>query len=152
MKSWLWFVVCTIICWGAYVPTLHHGQQAFGDRNSALRAFLFVGLAYCIVGIAVLIYIRFGHAEPWTFTSGGVSLSTIAGILGALGALGITFALKAGGKPIWVAPLVFAGAPVVNTLVSLLWNKPAQPPRIWFYAGLLLAALGAAIVLRFKPT
>lgn len=151
MKLWLVFVIITLVCWGSYVPVLHHGQFAFGSKNSALRAFLFVGLAYFLVSVAVLGYLVFAQAEPMQFTRRGMSLSTMAGILGACGALGIVFALKYGGKPIFVAPLVFSGAPIVNTLVTMLWNKPAKPPGVMFYAGILLVGIGAAMVLRFKP-
>lgn len=151
MKLWAVFVVLTIICWGAYVPTLHQGQKALG-QNSALRAFLFVGLAYLLVSLAVIGYMGITKAEPFEFTSRGMSVSTIAGILGAIGALGIVFAMKYGGKPIYVAPLVFAGAPIVNTMVSMLWHKPAKMPSLYFFMGILLAAVGAAIALRFKPT
>ncbi len=149
-KLWPFFVVLTILCWGAYVPTLHHGQSALGG-NSALRAFLFVGLAYLLVSIAVLGYLFVAKTEPLDFPSKGVSMSTYAGILGAIGALGIVFAMKYGGKPIYVAPLVFAGAPIVNTIVAMVWSRPAKPPSVWFYFGILLAAVGAAVALRFKP-
>ena len=44
MKTWLPFALVTILCWGAYVPTIHNGQMAFGGKNTALRAFLFVVL------------------------------------------------------------------------------------------------------------
>ncbi|MDO8629076.1 MAG: hypothetical protein Q7R41_01175, partial [Phycisphaerales bacterium] len=57
-----------------------------------------------------------------------------------------------GGTPLVVAPLVFAGAPIVNTFVSMLWDKPAKAPSTLFYVGLVLAACGAAMVLRFRPT
>lgn len=150
MKLWPWFVVLTILCWGAYVPILHHGQSALG-KNSALRAFLFVGVAYFLMSLAVLSYLFFTRAEPWTFTERGVKLATIAGLLGAVGALGIVFSLKYQGRPIFVAPLVFAGAPLVNTLVSMIWDKPARSPSAYFYLGILLAGIGAALVLRFKP-
>jgi len=151
MKLWPWFVLLTALCWGAYVPTLHQGQTALG-KNSALRAFLFVGLAYAVVSVGVIAYLWATKAEAWQFNSAGAVMSTIAGVLGALGALGIVFALKNEGKPIYVAPLVFAGAPIVNTLVSMMWHRPAEPPRIWFYLGIALAALGGALVLRFKPS
>lgn len=151
MKLWMLFVICTVLTWGAYVPTLHSGQQAFNDKNSALRAFLFVGLAYLLVALAVLGYLIVTKAEPLVFTGKGMTLSTIAGVLGAIGALGIVFALKNQGKPIFVAPLVFAGAPIVNTFVSMAYHKPSSPPKIWFYLGILLAAAGAALALRFKP-
>jgi hypothetical protein len=152
MKIWLIFVLCTIVCWGAYVPTLHHGQSALGGKNTALRAFLFVGLAYFVLAGLVLAYIWLGKAEPMKFTAGGAGLSTLAGVLGAVGALGVVFALKGGGSPIVVAPLIFAGAPLVNTAVAMIWSRPANAPSALFYVGLLLAALGAALVLRFKPT
>ncbi|MBI4718434.1 MAG: hypothetical protein HY763_11555 [Planctomycetes bacterium] len=148
---WPWFVALTVLCWGAYVPTLHVGQAALG-KNSALRAFLFVGLAYFLVSVAVLAYIWLAKAEPWELTGRGMALSTLAGTLGAVGALGIVFALRFKGLPIYVAPLVFAGAPIINTLVSMIWHRPARPPALWFYAGILLAGFGAALVLRFKPT
>jgi len=151
MKLWPVFVILTIVCWGAYVPTLHQGQKALG-QNSALRAFLFVGLAYLLVSVAVIGYMSVTKAEPFEFTTKGMSVSTIAGILGAVGALGIVFAMKYQGKPIYVAPLVFAGAPIVNTFVSMLWHKPAKMPSLYFFLGILLAAVGAAIALRFKPT
>lgn len=150
MKSWPIFVIMTVLCWGAYVPMIHHGQMAFG-KNSALRAFLFVGGAYFLVSAVVLGWLMVFKTEPMTLTGGGVSLSTIAGILGAVGALGIVFAMKFGGKPLFVAPLVFAGAPIVNTFVSMLWSKPAKSPDLWFYVGIALAGVGAAMVLRFKP-
>jgi len=150
MKLWPIFVVTTILCWGAYVPILHHGQFAFG-KNSALRAFLFVGVAYFITSIAVLAYVLVSKSEPMELNGKGVTLSTLAGILGAVGALGIVFAMKYEGRPIVVAPLVFAGAPIVNTIVSMIWNPPKQSPSVMFYLGIALAAVGAAVTLRFKP-
>ncbi len=152
MKLWMVFVLLTVVCWGAYVPTLHTGQKALG-KDSALRAFLFVGLAYLIVSIVVLAYVKFSGAEPLEFTRKGGFISTFAGILGAVGALGIVFALRktSGGHPLVVAPLVFAGAPIVNTLVSMMLHKPANAPNPLFYAGIVVAAAGAALVLKFKP-
>lgn len=152
MKLWPLFVVCTVLCWGAYVPMIHHGQMAFGSKNSALRAFLFVGAAYFLIAALTLGYLVLSKSEPLQLTRQGVTLSTVAGILGAFGALGIVFAIKSGGAPLTVAPLVFAGAPIVNTFVSMLWDKPAKPPNAMFYFGIILACVGAAIVLRYKPT
>jgi len=151
MKLWPFFVTATILCWGAYVPTIHAGQQGFG-KNSALRAFLFVGAAYFLMAVAALGWVTATKAEPLEFTPKGMSLSTLAGILGALGALGIVFAHLYGGRPIFVAPLVFAGAPIVNTLVSMILHRPAKLPSPMFFLGIILAAVGASLVLRFKPT
>jgi len=152
MKTWMWFVLATIVFWGAYVPMIHHGQQAFGTKNSALRTFLFIGLAYFLVSAVVLTYTVLTKAEPLAFTRSGVTLSMAAGVLGALGALGIVFAMKSGGKPLAVAPLVFAGAPIMSTFVAMMWDKPARPPGLMFYVGIVTAALGAAMVLRYRPT
>ncbi len=153
MKAvWPIFVVLTILCWGAYVPVLHKGQFALGGKNAALRAFLFVGLAYFVISGLVLTYTYFSKAEPLDFNAKGVSLSTVAGVLGAIGALGIVFALKAGGKPIYVAPLVFAGAPIVNTLVSMIIARPSSLPDWRFFAGIVIAGSGAALTLMYKPS
>jgi hypothetical protein len=151
MKLWMVFVIITILCWGAYVPTIHHGQRAFGGTNAAFRAFLFVGLAYFLSAGFILVYMIVTRAEPMVLTGGGVWLSTLAGLFGAGGALGVIFALKWGGAPIYVAPLVFAGAPLVNTFVSMAWSKSRALPSPWFFVGILLAGAGAALVLRFKP-
>lgn len=154
MKMWMVFVVLTVLCWGAYVPTLHDGQAAFGAGNpkkGPLRAFLLVGVAYFIAAGAVLAYMAVTKAEPMQFNARAVSFSTLGGLLGAIGALGIVFALKNQGSPLIVAPLVFAGAPIVNTLVSMMMHKPAKAPNALFYVGILLAAGGAAMVLANRP-
>ena len=39
--------------------------------------------------------------------------------LGALGAVFIIYAFRAGGLPAYVMPLVFGGAPVVNVLFTM---------------------------------
>jgi len=149
-KLWPMFVGLTVLCWGAYVPTLHTGQTAF-EGKGPLRAFLFVGVAYFLASAAVLTYLGLSRAEPLSLTSRGVSFSTIAGVLGAIGALGIVFALRYGGKPIYVAPLVFAGAPIINTVVSMIWHPPQERPHVLFLVGIVVAAAGASLVLRFKP-
>jgi hypothetical protein len=62
----------------------------------------------------------------------------------------IIFAIKNGGSPLFIAPLVFAGAPIVNALVSLLWHPPRFMPGPLFYAGIVMAAVGAGLVLYSK--
>lgn len=151
MKLWIVFVLMTVLCWGAYVPMIHHGQMAMG-KGSQLRSFLFVGLAYFLIAVVVPAILLWRKYEPWEFSPGGMKLATLAGVLGALGALGIIFASKYGGKPVFVAPLVFGGAPIMNTFVSMAWDKPGKSPSAMFYFGILLAAVGAALVLRFKPS
>ncbi len=151
MKLWPVFVLLTIICWGAYVPMIHNGQLSFAPKNNALRAFMCVGFAYFLLSAGILVWVFFTKVEPLEWTQRGVTVSTLAGLLGAVGALGIVFAMMHGGRPVFVAPVVFAGAPIVNTLVSMLWHKPANPPHPMFFIGIVLAAVGASLVLKFKP-
>lgn len=154
MKAhWPVFVVATIICWGAYVPTIHSGQLGFGEQKGPLRAFLFVGLAYFLIAVlvpGVLLFVV--KVEPTQFPTKGVAVSTLAGVLGAIGALGIILALINGGSPLVVPSLVFAGAPIMSVFVNMVLHKPKSLPDWRFFAGIVLAAAGAALVLRFKPT
>ena len=157
MKWWILFVALAAVSWGAYVPTIHHGQLAFGGRNnpnSPMRAFLFIGLAYFAMAVIVPGIWLITHRDPADagFNAAGATYATLAGVLGALGALGVVFALKFGGSPLYVAPLVFAAAPLVNVLVSVIWDSWKNPINPLFFVGLLLAAVGAAMVLYFKPT
>ncbi len=149
MKLWMWFVAGAVLTWGAYVPVLHEGQNLL-DRGS-LRAFLCVGAAYFLTAVLVPLGLLAGGMEPWQFNLRGTAFATAAGVLGAAGALCVILALKTGGAPLYVAPLVFAGAPVINALVSMAWHRPKSPPEVWFYVGLLLAAVGAGLVLRYRP-
>jgi hypothetical protein len=85
------------------------------------------------------------------FNTKGATAATIGGALGALGAVCIIFAFKSGGLPTYVMPLVFAGAPLVNVLFSMWLHPPKTAPNPLLYAGFVLAALGAGMVLYFKP-
>ena len=150
MGNWMPFVLLTVLTWGAYIPTLHRGQVALG--GSGVHAFLMVGVAYLLVAILIpgTMIARAGSWE--VFTSGGMALTVAAGVLGALGALGIVFALVNGGRPTVVPPLVFAGAPVVSVFVAMLYNPPQNSPSPVFFIGLVMAAVGAGLVLSFRPT
>jgi len=157
MKNiWIYYVIGTILCWGAYVPIIHLGQLKFITEDSpvkgSLRAFMFVGVAYFIMAIVVpCIWIFVMKNEPAKFPTSGMSWSTFAGALGAAGALGVILALNSGGKPYTVPPLVFAGAPIMSVFVGMLLDPPKAMPKWPFFAGIVLAAAGAALVLVFKP-
>jgi uncharacterized membrane protein len=152
MKLWLVFVVGAILSWGAYVPTLHEGQKTLGGKPSegALRAFLCVGVAYFFTAVLIPAALLMARWEPAKFNAGGTMFATLAGALGAAGALCIILALKNGGSPLYVPPLVFAGAPVMNVIVTMIWKR-TEPPHAGFYVGIVLAALGAGLVLYYKP-
>lgn len=150
MKLWMLFVLGGLSAWGCYVPTLHAGQAAL--KGGALRAFLCVGGAYFMTAVLAPLGLLAAKMEPWEFNTRGVALSTMAGCLGATGALCMILALKSGGTPLVVAPLVFGGAPVVNAFVSMALHKPSSPPVAAFYLGLLMVGAGAFLVLRYRPT
>lgn len=157
MKLWLVFVVGAILAWGCYVPMLHEGQKVLGGKPSpgagAMRAFLCVGVAYFIVAVLIPGFLLMTtNIEETSFNGRGTTFATIAGGLGAIGALCIIFSLGSGGTPTVVPPLVFAGAPIINVLVTIAWHRPANPPSVVFYLGLVMAALGVGLVLAFKPT
>jgi len=147
---WILYVIGAVLSWGAYVPMLHEGQTSL-DRGS-IRAFLCVGIAYFLTAVLVPLGLLAARMEPIQFNTRGTVYATVAGILGALGALCVILALKFGGTPTVVPPLVFAGAPIVAAFVSMGWHRPKTAPEIWFYVGLLLAAVGAGLVLRYKPS
>ncbi len=146
--SWIFFVVGAVVSWGLYGPVLHKGQMALG---SPLKAFLFVGLAYFLVGVLVPLASLASQGQLKGFTTGGITTSTVAGVLGALGAVCVIYAFRAGGTPLWVMPLVFAGAPIVNVLYSMWQHPPKAAPSPMLYLGFLLAATGAYMVLHYKP-
>ena len=149
MRSWMPFVVMTVLSWGTYIPTLHRGQVGLG--GSGLHAFLMVGVAYVLVAIAVP-GVMVARAGTWsTFTPHGMLFTLGAGVLGALGALGIVLALVNGGRPNVVPPLVFAGAPIVSVIVAMLYNPPREAPSPLFFVGIAMAAAGAWLVLANRP-
>ena len=58
-----------------------------------------------------------------------------------------------------MAPVIFAMAPVINTIVSLFWHPnvgpfafgmPAEPPHWLLYVGIVAAGVGAGMVLFAK--
>jgi len=159
MKSWLaviGFTFLTALCWGVYGPVLQKGQFGLGEPIGPMvalrwRAFICVGLAYFLIAIVVpVIWLKLqGEKGSWTKT--GFFWSFIAGVAGALGALGIILAFSFKGKPIFVMPLVFGLAPVVNTFLTAYWSKAMKEIGPIFIAGLIIVAVGAVTVLLAKP-
>jgi hypothetical protein len=141
-------IALTACCWGAYGPVLHFGREAM---HSSLRPFVCVGAAYFLIAVLIPAAILGGWGERGSWTAKGIVWSLLAGAAGALGALGVILALGFGGRPIYVMPLVFGGAPVVNTLLTALMNRAFDQLKAPFLAGLLLVVTGAVTVLVFKP-
>ncbi|PWU11508.1 MAG: hypothetical protein C5B50_23260 [Verrucomicrobia bacterium] len=145
----------TVICWGLYGAFLHSGQMGMNDPiNGRYKAFLCVGLAYFVTAILAPLAMLFFRGASWSFGSGGVAWSLIAGVAGAAGAFGVLLAFGAKGAPAVVMSIVFAGAPVVNALYSLSQHPPAggwQKLPWQFVLGILLAAAGGCLVTLYKP-
>ena len=151
------FALITVICWGSYAPVLHHADAVdkltgkAGMDGNAWAQLLCVGLAYFVITVIVPIYILRTKGEQGAFSTRGVRWGLGAGACGALGALGIITALTNGGSPVYVMPIVFGCAPVVNTFVSIWMGKLFDKMTPGFYLGIILVALGAAGVFAFKP-
>ena len=147
--KWTLFVLGAVLSWGIYGPMLHRGQVLLANP---LRALLCVGIAYVLVAVLVPTAVLGTSGEMRDFNGPGVAAATAGGILGALGAVCIIYAFRAGGLPSYVMALVFAGAPLVNVIVSAAMHPPKNAPNPLLYAGYLLAAIGAGLVLRYRPT
>ena len=144
-------VALTVICWGAYGTVLHEGQAHLGGNR--LKPLICVGLAYFVIAIivpCVILAVQGKLTGDWT--SRGIFWALMAGAAGAFGALGIVLAMTAGGKPNWVMPLVFGGAPIINVIVATRWNNiPWTSVSPVFYAGLIMVGAGAVTVLLTAP-
>lgn len=156
--SWLVFALGTVVTWGLYGIFLHMGQVGMADPvNGRYKAFLFVGVAYFLTAVLAPLAILLLRGSDWNFPGKGLWLSLFAGILGAIGAffvllaLGAAIAGKVQNAPGVVMSIVFAGAPIVNAIVSISmahdWGKIRWP----FILGLVMAAAGGFLVTKFKP-
>jgi hypothetical protein len=146
--AWLIFVAGAVLSWGAYGALLHLGQTQLGNP---LKALLCVGVAYFLIGVLLPVIGLSAQGGLSGFNSTGLITATIAGALGAIGAGCIIWSFKAGGLPVYVMPLVFGGAPIVNVLVTMVIHPPKSAISPMLYVGFLLAAAGAFIVLRYRP-
>jgi hypothetical protein len=162
--NWLVFALMTVASWGVYGVLLHkgRGEMPMGPEtpHAGLKAFLFVCIAYALIGIAAAAVLKM-RGSNWSFNSGGIRWSLIAGAAGAVGAFTLVLALGAaapiykGGAAAAVMPIVFAGAPVVNTLVAMSVHPPEGGWKnlpVPFILGCVLAAVGAFLVAKFAPS
>ncbi|MCI0640916.1 MAG: hypothetical protein L0Y72_11465 [Gemmataceae bacterium] len=176
MNHWLFFSIMAGLCWGTYVPLVQQGIA--GLRGNSLGSFLCVGVAYFLIAVLFPLFMFFvaGEAKP-AWNAYGISFATLAGVAGALGALFVVFAnrhanqlaaaatLEGATDPVnyrlYIAPVIFALAPVLNTLISMVWHPSARDadflifglkhaPGWKFYLGIVLTGLGAALVLYSK--
>jgi hypothetical protein len=147
-------VAITVLSWGVYGPVLHKGQSLMS--GSRLRPLICVGLSYFVIAVLIPVLILGVLPQAGQFTLSGTLWSLAGGAAGAVGALGIILAFNFGGKPIYVMPLVFGGAPVINIIATLLSAKLISKATIGeihpiFWAGLITLVAGAISVLVFAP-
>jgi hypothetical protein len=146
--GWVIFVAGAVLSWGAYGALLHMGQTQLGNP---LKALLCVGAAYFLIGVMIPVAALASQGSLNNFNSSGLITATIAGALGAAGAACIIWAFKTGGLPVYVMPLVFGGAPIVNVALTMVIHPPKSAVSPMLYAGFALASVGAAMVLYFRP-
>jgi hypothetical protein len=128
--------------------------------HASLKAFLFVCIAYGLIGIATAALLKL-RGSNWSFTGGGIKWSLVAGAAGAIGAFTLVLALGAaaqiykGAAAAAVMPIVFAGAPIVNTITVMALHPPEGGLKslpLPFLLGCLLAASGAFLVAKYAPS
>ena len=146
--GWIIFVAGAVLSWGAYGALLHFGQTQLGNP---LKALLCVGAAYFLIGVIIPVIALSSQGNLSNFDGTGLVTATIAGALGAAGAACIIWAFRTGGLPVYVMPLVFGGAPIVNVLVAMLIHPPKAGINPLMYAGFVLVSVGAGMVLYFRP-
>jgi hypothetical protein len=163
-NAWIYFALMTVISWGVYGVILHKGRghMPMGPEtpHAGLKAFLFVCVAYALIGVASAALLKV-RGSDWSFTGDGIRWSLVAGAAGAVGAFTLVLALGAA-APIYkgaaaaaVMPIVFGGAPVINTLTAMLLHPPAGGLKaipLPFILGCVLAAVGAVMVAKYAPS
>jgi hypothetical protein len=147
--GWVIFVAGAVLSWGAYGALLYLGQTQLGNP---LRALLCVGVAYFLIGVVVPVVGLSAQGGLSGFNTPGVISATFAGALGAAGAVCIIWAFRTGGLPVYVMPLVFGGAPIVNVAVGMIIHPPKAALNPMLFVGFALVSVGAAMVLYFRPT
>ncbi len=151
----------TVLCWGGYSVLLHMGAQNMGKEDptgARMKAFLFVGIAYVLVAVVAPLVVLKSRGTIMNLPTAGWALSLVAGIAGAVGAFFLLMALSSGTNPaeskllpLIVPAIVFAGAPIVNTIISTTKEGNWGHVNWKFVAGVILAMVGTAMVMRFKP-
>ena len=169
---WLLYVLIAGLSWGTYVPLILYGGKELGNNpGSRIMAILCVGIAYFTIAVVFPLYLFLSKKFEWPVLSAtGLTFSGLAGVAGAVGAICVIFATKsaiesakgAGLNPntykLYIAPLIFGLAPVINTLVSMFWHPETGNPlhfgleipgwKLW--VGIIMVGMGAALVLYSK--
>lgn len=169
---WLLYVALAGLSWGTYVPVIFYGGNELGGKaNARFMAILCVGIAYFVIGVVFPLVMFLTKQAEWPeLKPTGLIFSSLAGVAGAVGALCVVFATtsavqsaRSSGLPpetyrIFIAPLIFGLAPIINTIVSSVWHPKAGEPlnfhlelpgwKLW--VGIIMVGMGAALVLLSK--
>lgn len=149
------FALLTVASWGLYGVFLHMGQVGMSDPvNGRYKAFFMVGVAYVLIAVLAPAGFLLANGSNWDMPTAGWKWSLIAGAVGAVGAFCVLLAFGAKGQPAVVMSIIFAGAPIVNAVVTMTLHPPAGGiggVRWQFFAGIALAAVGGTLVTFFKP-
>mgnify|MGYP003346704662 CR=1 FL=1 len=154
------------------VPIIFYGGSELGGKSNArLMAILCVGVAYFVMAVLLPLALFLSGQEEWPkWSTTGLVFSGLAGIAGAVGAICVVFASSAAVKTaladgvppatyrMYIAPLIFGLAPVINVLISSIWHpKPDAPfhfdvefPGWKLWVGIALVGTGSFLVLLSK--
>ncbi|MGB1926272.1 MAG: hypothetical protein ACPHL6_07065 [Rubripirellula sp.] len=155
--KWL-AVACALgvaICWGMYGPTLSHAR-APNREWGPFKPYLFIGIAYLVIAViggAMMMKLAFNDNFDYSGTyAPAMKFGFLAGCLGALGALFLTFALtKAGGRPAYVMPIVFGGAVSVNAIAAYVSLKQGESASPMMWVGMAFVAVGIVLTAGNTP-
>ncbi len=156
--QFIYWALLTVVCWGTYGVCMHIGSSNMGDKeNGRIMAFLWVGLAYFLTAVVaplIILKVKGGNVAFWTYPLEGWRWSLIAGTLGAIGALGVLLAFGKMPSPAYVPvimSIIFAGAPIVNAIVSTTKEGNWAHVNMPFVLGICFAALGGVLVTKYAP-
>ena len=172
--EWLFWVGLAGLSWGTYVPIIFYGGNELGGKPaSRVLAILCVGVAYFVIGVIfplIYLFVLTPAEQRPEMNPNGLLFSGLAGAAGALCAICVIFASKSATQAalqaqlppatyrLYIAPMIFGLAPIINTLVSLIWHpSKGQPFNFGFdvpgwklWVGIILVGAGAALVLFSK--
>ena len=153
----LW-ALSVAVFWGLYGHALQNGRSAAKPPGwSSFKPYLWVGIAYlviAVVGGAIAMKLQGDNFDFSGKYRPAMTWGFLAGAVGAIGALALTFALvKAKGNAALVMPIVFGGAVVVNAVVSYfrVGTDPDHPTNPLLWAGMALVAVGIVLTARYAP-
>ena len=181
--EWLFYVVLAGLAWGTYVPIIFYGGSELTvvapgkpvTPSGRVMAILCVGAAYFVIGVLLplLMFATGWLGVSWADVNkgfAGLTFAGLAGVAGAVGAICVVFATSsaigaargAGLAPdtykVFIAPLIFGLAPVINVLVSMIWHPAKGDPWVFglksahplLWVGIVLVGVGAGLVLYSK--